>query len=128
MIPIRTLIAAAALGATVIEKHFTLDRSLPGPDHRASLEPGELRALVDAIRELEQVLGSPDKAPTAVELDNASVARKSLVAACTIRAGEPFTAKNLTVKRPGNGRSPMEYWELLGQTADKDYAEDEVIT
>ena len=125
---IRTAVAAAARGARVIEKHFTLDRSLPGPDHLASLEADELQAMVAAIRELALLLGSPQKQPTAAERDNAAVARKSLVAARAIRAGEPFSQDNLTVKRPGNGRSPMDYWQLLGQTAQRDYAEDEVIS
>jgi len=120
--------AAVARGAKVIEKHFTLDRNLRGPDHRASLEQDELRDMVDAIREVELALGSSDKGPTTAEHSNAAVARKSLVAARPIRAGEVFSAENLTVKRPGNGRSPMDYWELLGQTAERDYAEDEVIS
>jgi N-acetylneuraminate synthase len=121
-------VAAAARGAEVIEKHFTLDRNLPGPDHRASLEPDELTALVTAIRELGLALGSADKAPTAAERRNASVARKSLVAARPIRAGEVFSADNLTLKRPGHGRSPMDFWTLLGQAATRDYDEDEAIT
>jgi len=120
-------VAAAGRGALVLEKHFTLDRSLPGPDHVASLEPDELAALVNAVREVDAALGSQRKSPTAVEIANASLARKSLVAAQRIRAGELFDARNLTVKRPATGRSPMEYWDLLGQKAPRDFAADEVI-
>jgi N-acetylneuraminate synthase len=120
-------VAAAARGATVLEKHFTLDRNLPGPDHVASIEPNELAALVSAVRDISQALGEATKVPGEVELKNAAVVRKSLVAARAIRAGEPFSAENLTVKRPGTGRSPMDYWALLGQTADRDYQSDEVI-
>jgi len=124
---IQVSVAAAARGATILEKHFTLDRSLPGPDHVASLKPDELAALVTAVREVSQALGSPEKIPAAVELKNAQVARKSLVAARDIAAGEPFSAANLTVKRPGHGRSPLDYWDLLGQPATRAYAADEVI-
>jgi N-acetylneuraminate synthase len=120
-------IAAVARGAVVIEKHFTLDRTLPGPDHKASLEPGELKQMVTAIRMVEQALGSGRKHPTPCELKNMSVARRSLVAACTITAGEPFTVDNLAVKRPGNGLSPMQYWELLGRKPRRDIAVDEEI-
>lgn len=124
---IAVAVAAAARGAAVIEKHFTLDRTLPGPDHQASLEPAELRALVQAIREVEAALGSPCKVPAASELKNIPIARKSLVAAAPVRKGEPFTAENLAVKRPGTGISPLRYWELLGTPAERDYEEDEVI-
>jgi N-acetylneuraminate synthase len=124
---IAVALAAAARGARVIEKHFTLDRSRPGPDHAASLEPAELAALVRGVREVEACLGSPEKALNPVERDNARVARKGLVAACTIRKGELFTAANLSVKRPAAGRPPMDYWELLGKAADRDYARDDVI-
>jgi N-acetylneuraminate synthase len=120
-------IAAAARGACVIEKHFTLDRSLPGPDHAASLEPDELPALVDALRAVERALGDGDKRPARSELKNIPIARKSIVAATAIRKGEHFTELNLTTKRPGNGLSPLRYWELLGKTAERDYAADEVI-
>jgi N-acetylneuraminate synthase len=120
-------VAAAARGACILEKHFTLDRTLPGPDHAASLEPDELAELVSAVRAVSQALGSADKSPAAAELDNARVARKSLVAARAIAAGEPFSADNLTVKRPGDGRSPLDYWGLLGQPAPRAYAADEVI-
>jgi N-acetylneuraminate synthase len=120
-------VAAVALGAAVIEKHFTLDRSLPGPDHAASLEPDELKQMVRSIREVELALGSPVKAPTASELHNVAVARKSLTAAAGIAAGGPFTERNLTVKRPGNGISPMRYWDMLGRASDRAYKTDETI-
>jgi len=120
-------IAAAALGAAVIEKHFTLDRGLPGPDHAASLEPDELNHMVRAIREVELALGAKEKAPAASELHNIAVARKSLTAAAEIAAGAPFTERNLTVKRPGTGASPMRYWDLLGRASDRAYKTDETI-
>lgn len=120
-------IAAAARGAEIIEKHFTLDRNLPGPDHQASLEPDELKQMVRAIREVEQSLGSAEKTPVASERKNMSVARKSLVAELAIRKGEIFTVANLGVKRPGTGISPWHYWEWLGRTAARDYAPDELI-
>lgn len=120
-------IAAVAMGAAVIEKHFTISRELNGPDHRASLEPDELKEMVRCIRQVEQSLGSPIKIPTSVELKNKSVARKSLVALKTIKAGEEFTKENITVKRPGDGISPMFYWDFIGNRAEKDYLEDEVI-
>jgi len=121
-------IAAVALGACVIEKHFTLDRSLPGPDHRASLEPRELAAMVRAIRNVEQALGDGIKRPSASEIRNKAVARKSIVAARPIRAGELLTAAHLAVKRPGTGLSPMHWDELLGRPAARDFATDEPIT
>lgn len=120
-------IAAVARGATIIEKHFTLDKSLPGPDHKASLEPHELRAMVQAIRQAEAALGSRVKAPTESEWKNRSVVRKSLVAAKEIKEGEVFTASNLTCKRPGTGISPMHYWDVLGKKANKTFHADEVI-
>jgi len=120
-------LAAAALGAEVIEKHFTADRNLPGPDHAASLEPTELGEMVRGIRQIERALGDSRKMPRLREQNNINAARKSLTAARSIRRGEPFTAENLCAKRPGFGRSPMEYWELLGQKAAKDYAADEPI-
>ena len=120
-------IAAVARGAVVIEKHFTFDRALPGPDHKASLEPAELRQMVRSIRDVEQVLGVGTKHPTPSELKNMPVARKSLVAACAIRSGESFTAENLAVKRPGNGLSPMQQWDLLGRKASKNFAVDEPV-
>jgi N-acetylneuraminate synthase len=120
-------LAAVALGATVIEKHFTLDRTLPGPDHSASLEPAELASLVRSVREVEQSLGSALKAPTPSEKKNIPVVRRSLVAAHAIRGGEAFSEDNLTVKRPGTGVTPFAYWDYLGKTASRDYAEDELI-
>ncbi|HSC81479.1 MAG TPA: N-acetylneuraminate synthase [Chitinolyticbacter sp.] len=120
-------VAAVALGARVIEKHFTLDRNLPGPDHKASLEPDELASMVAAIRAVETALGNGIKQPTPSEAKNRPIARKSIVAACAIRAGEVFSADNLTIKRPGTGISPMRWPELIGRTASRDYAEDEVI-
>ena len=124
---IEVAIAAVALGATVIEKHFTLDRNLPGPDHQASLEPHELTAMVAAIRNIEQALGDGIKRPTASEAKNRPVARKSIVAAMPIRAGDPFTEGNLTAKRPGTGISPMRWDEFIGRLAARDYAVDEPI-
>ncbi len=121
-------IAAAARGAIVIEKHLTLDRTLPGPDHRASLQPEEFLAMVRAVREVEAALGSADKEPTASELGNRVAARRSLVASSEIRKGEKYSVANIAAKRPGNGVSPLYYWEWLGKTAERDYAEDEVLT
>lgn len=121
-------IAAVALGATVIEKHFTLDRNLPGPDHKASLEPDELKAMVDSIRNIEEaVSGSGIKEPSPSEKKNIIVARKSIVAACKINEGELFTNSNLTVKRPGNGITPMRWDEIIGTNAKRDFQEDELI-
>jgi N,N'-diacetyllegionaminate synthase len=120
-------IAAVALGATVIEKHFTLDRTMEGPDHKASLEPNELKAMVSAIRNIEQALGDGEKHVSASEAKNIEIARKSIVAACNIRKGELLTEQNLTVKRPGNGISPMRWEEVLGTVATKDYQEEEMI-
>jgi len=116
-----------ALGATVIEKHFTLDRTLPGPDHKASLEPDELKAMVLAIRNIEQALGDGIKRPSPSEAKNKAVARKSIVAARAIRAGETFTAENLTVKRPGTGISPMRWDEVLGRRATRDFKPDDLL-
>lgn len=121
-------IAATALGARVIEKHFTTDRGLPGPDHRASLEPHELKSLVTAIRKIEQALGDGVKRPTASEERNRPVARKSIVASRAIKAGELFTTDNVTVKRPGTGVSPMLWHEVLGRRAERDFSADELIT
>mgnify|MGYP001577699216 CR=1 FL=1 len=120
-------VAAVALGAVIIEKHFTLDRTLPGPDHKASLEPDELKQMVRSIREVELALGSPIKQPAASELRNRPVARKSLVANRDIRKGESFTQDNLAVKRPGDGISPICYWEWLGKIADRDYQHDDKV-
>ena len=120
-------IAAVALGATVIEKHFTLDKTMEGPDHKASLEPAELRAMVRAIRNIEQALGDGHKTVSESERKNIAIARKSIVAACPIREGEPLTERNLTVKRPGNGISPMRWEEVVGTRATRDYREEEQI-
>jgi len=120
-------IAGVARGASVIEKHLTVDRSLPGPDHKGSLEENELAAMVKAIREVEVAIGTPRKMVTRSELKNRAVARKSLVALKAIGAGEAFSMANLGVKRPGTGISPMRYWELLGVPANREYAVDEVI-
>lgn len=124
---IEVSLAAVALGATVIEKHFTLDRTLPGPDHAASLEPDELTALVQGIRRIEKALGQPEKRRTASEAGNVAVARKSIVAARAIAAGELFSDANLTTKRPGTGISPMRWDEVTGRAAPRDFAPDEEI-
>lgn len=121
-------IAAVALGATVIEKHFTLDKTLPGPDHKASLEPDELKAMVSAIRNIEKAIdGSGLKEVSKSEEKNKPIARKSIVAATNIKKGEIFTPKNLTVKRPGTGISPMQWDEVIGKEAKRDFQEDELI-
>jgi len=120
-------VAAVALGATVVEKHFTLDRSLPGPDHAASLEPAELAELILNVRELEQAMGDGVKAIQPTERENLGVARKSIVAANKISAGSRFTAANLGVKRTGTGMSPFRYWSLLDLEATRDYEQDEPI-
>lgn len=120
-------IAAAALGAEIIEKHFTLDKSMEGPDHKASLEPNELQAMVNAIRNIESALGSEEKEPSESEKKNVEIVRKSIVAKCNIKAGEIFTENNLTTKRPGSGISPMRWTEILGQAAIRDFEEDELI-
>lgn len=114
-------IAAVARGAEIIEKHFTLDKNMEGPDHKASLEPGELNAMVKAIRQVEQALGNKIKAPTTSEIKNKSVARKSLIAGTDMIEGELFTPENLIIKRPGTGMSPYCYWDLLGKKASKKY-------
>jgi N,N'-diacetyllegionaminate synthase len=120
-------IAAVALGATIIEKHFTLDRNLTGPDHKASLEPDELKAMVQAIRNIEKALGNGIKRPSPSEVKNKPIARKSLVATQPIKTGELFSTDNITAKRPGAGISPMRWDEVLGQAAQKDYKKDELI-
>ena len=120
-------IAAVAMGASVIEKHFTLDRSLPGPDHCASLEPDELKAMVNAIRNIEKAMGGGIKQPSPSEKKNIPIARKSIVAAKKIEKGEIFTAENLAVKRPGIGISPIRWDEIVGQYAERDYKTDEFI-
>ena len=124
---ITVAIAAVALGASVVEKHFTLDRSLPGPDHRASLEPDALREMISCIRQVEKALGKPQKYPSPSELKNREITRRSLVAAKAIRQGEIFTEDNLAIKRPGNGTSPMMYWESIGEKAEQEYDIDDVI-
>lgn len=122
-------IAAAALEATVIEKHFTLSRKMEGPDHKASLEPDELAAMVKAIRNVSEALGSKEKTVTESERKNISVARKSIVAARDIKAGEVFSEENLTTKRPGEGLSPMIWWDsLIGRKAQTDFPKDSLIT
>ena len=124
---IEVAIAAAALGATIIEKHFTLDHNMEGPDHKASLEPDELAAMVRAIRNIESALGSGTKEPSDSEKKNMEIARKSLVAARKIRKGELLTEENLTTKRPGSGISPMKWFEVIGTKAVRDFEEDEEI-
>ena len=120
-------VAAVALGATVIEKHFTLDRNMEGPDHKASLEPDELATMVQSIRHIEKALGSGDKTPSPSEKKNIAVARKSIVAKRMIKAGEELTEENITVKRPGSGISPMKWFEVIGTKAVRDFQEDELI-
>ena len=124
---IEVSIAAVALGATVIEKHFTLDRNMEGPDHKASLEPNELKQMVDAIRNIEKALGSRRKEVSDSERKNRAIARKSIVAATSIKKGETFSEDNITVKRPGNGISPMQWNEVMGKAAMRDFEEDELI-
>lgn len=121
-------IAAVAIGATVIEKHFTLSREMEGPDHKASLEPDELKAMVDAIRNVEVAIGSGEKKLQDSEVSNVKVVRKSIVANCHINKGEVFTSSNLTTKRPATGLSPMLWNEVIGKTAVRDFEEDELIT
>jgi N-acetylneuraminate synthase len=120
-------IAAVARGARIIEKHFTLDRSLPGPDHQASLEPDELVAMVDGIRSVESALGDGSKSPRTSEVVNQDVARRSLVAATSIKKGDVFDDANLTTKRPGTGISSILYYDWLGTTSGADYHEGELI-
>lgn len=120
-------IAAAAIGACVIEKHFTLDRAMEGPDHKASLEPKELRAMVQSIRHITQAMGDGLKKASKSEAKNMVIARKSIVAAHAIKTGEVFSADNITVKRPGNGICPMRWDEVVGQVAQRDYQSDDLI-
>lgn len=120
-------LVAASMGATVIEKHFTLDKNMPGPDHKASLEPDELKALVDGVRKIERIRGSYTKKPTEAEIQNRIVVRKSIVASKKICKGELFTEENLTTKRPGSGISPMKWNEILGARASRNFEEDELI-
>ncbi len=126
-IGIEVPIAAVAMGATVIEKHFTMDRNLTGPDHQASLMPDELKAMVGAIRNIEKALGDGVKRPTPSEVKNKAIARKSLVATQAIKKGELFSSDNITAKRPGVGISPMRWDEVLGQASQKDYEKDDLI-
>jgi sialic acid synthase SpsE len=121
-------IAATALGASVIEKHFTLDRTMEGPDHRASLEPGELKSMVKAIRNVELAIsGDGEKKPSPSEQKNKAIVRKSIVCLAPIRKGERFTVENITVKRPGNGINPMKWNEVIGMQASRDFQPDELI-
>ena len=120
-------IAAVAMGATIIEKHFTLDRNMQGPDHKASLEPQELADMVKSIRNIEKSLGNGVKVPSPSERKNIEIARKSIVARCTIKKGDFLTEENITTKRPGNGISPMRWFEVLGTKAIHDFGEDDLI-
>lgn len=120
-------VAAVAMGACCIEKHFTLDKTMRGPDHKASLEPDELKAMVKAIRNIERALGSSIKKPSKSETPNIQIARKSIIAKTDIKKGEILSEENLAVKRPGNGISPMRWDEIIGTKATKDYNEDELI-
>lgn len=120
-------IAAVACGARVIEKHFTLDKNLPGPDHKASVEPDELKQMIDSIRQVEKALGISTKLPTMSERKNRGIVRKSIVASRSVKKGELFSAENLTTKRPGTGISPMHYWEWIGKVATRDYEADEML-
>lgn len=124
---VEVAIAAVALGACIIEKHFTLDQSLPGPDHKASLEPEQLKAMVVAIRNIEQAMGDGVKQPSPNELRNLPIVRKSLVAIRPIKAGECFSVQNVGAKRPGTGISPMRFDELIGKPSPRDFALDELI-
>ncbi len=120
-------LAATARGAVLIEKHFTLDRNLPGPDHKASLEPQELQQMVQGIRQIEQALGSTVKMPTPAEQKNKAIARRSLVVTQDVAKDDIFSEDNLTIKRPGDGISPIYYWDWMGKKADRDYKEDEKV-
>jgi len=124
---IEVAIAAVALGATIIEKHLTLDKTMEGPDHRASLEPQELRQLVKSIRNIEVALGSGIKKLSKSEQKNKSIARKSIVAGYAIREGQILNELNLDIKRPGDGISPMRWDEIIGKVAKRDFKEDEMI-
>src|SRR5690606_28386148 len=120
-------IAAVALGATIIEKHFTLNRMMEGPDHKASLEPNELKSMIQSIRNIENAMGDGRKVPSKSEVKNKPNVRKSIIASKYIKKGEILTSENLTIKRPGTGVSPMKWDEILGTIAQKDYLEDEKI-
>ena len=120
-------IAAVAMGATIIEKHFTLDRTMEGPDHKASLEPKELKKMIQAIRNVEAAFGDGLKKPSKSEMKNIKIVRKSIVASRRIKSNEFFTENNITTKRPGHGVSPMKWFEVLGRKAKRDFEEDELI-
>lgn len=120
-------VAAVSLGAKIVEKHFTMDKNLSGPDHRSSLEPSELKEMIDGIRMIENSFGDGIKVPSVSELCNRDVARKSIVASKQIKKGQFFTEENISVKRPGTGVSPMEYWDMLGKIANKNYESDQLI-
>lgn len=124
---IEVAVAAVAMGASIIEKHFTLDKNMEGPDHKASLEPHELKAMVKSIRNIEVALGSPIKQASNSEKPNMIIARKSLVANQVIKKGEKFTKENLTIKRPGTGISPVRWDDLIGKRSPKEYKQDELI-
>lgn len=124
---IEIAIAAVARGAEVIEKHFTLDRNMKGPDHQASLEPHELRLMIDSIRKVERSIGDGEKKPAGSEIKNMNIARKSIIAKCYIKKGEILSEEKLTVKRPGNGISPMKWYEVIGTPAIRDFKIDELI-
>jgi len=126
-IGITVAIAAVALGAQVIEKHFTLDKTLKGPDHAASLNPEELKMMVQEIRTVEKAMGSNQKTPAKCELKNIQIARKSIISSAPIAKGDIFTTENITIKRPGTGIDPMRYWDLLGKVAERDYLVDQLI-
>jgi N,N'-diacetyllegionaminate synthase len=127
-IGIEVPVAAVALGAAVIEKHFTLDKDMAGPDHKASLEPGEFKQMVQSIRNIEIALGSFIKKPAAGELKNKSIARKSIVALKEIKKGDMFSESNITIKRPGTGVTPMKWNTVIGKKAKKDFQADDLIT
>lgn len=124
---IKVSLYAAAMGAMIIEKHFTLDKTMSGPDHKASLEPNELKMLVNGVREVEIIMGNGNKIPQEVELQNLMIARKSIVAKCKIKKGELLTEQNLTTKRPGNGLSPMLWNKVIGTKAIQDFEKDQLI-
>ena len=120
-------IMATTMGAKIIEKHFTLDKNMEGPDHKASIEPYELKAMVNAVRNVEKAFGNGIKEPQEVEKKNIEIARKSIIAKCDIKKGEILTEDNITTKRPGSGISPMEWDNIIGSVAVKDYKEDELL-
>ena len=120
-------IAAVVMGASVIEKHFTLDKTMEGPDHKASLEPSELKEMVKSIRNIEIALGSPLKKPSPSEIPNMAIGRKSIITTSSIKKGEVFNEKNIAIKRPGTGMSPMKWDDIIGTIASKNYSEDELI-